>query len=200
MRAAWAAAWLPALLLGAVGAAAQTAAPAARAHHEENAALYAQWGLDPAHLPYPKAYPPGADARATVKAARRTAREHGRFLMVSFGANWCPDCRALHRSLEDPETRRYLRGTFDVVNVDVGDFDRNTAVAQELGVDLQMGIPVAVFYAPDGAVIGNTNRGELEPARTYTSREILAFLRNVATERRVTPLRAVAGAGTTAGK
>ena len=55
----------------------------------------------------------------------------------------------------------------------------NVDLATDLGVDLKRGIPVAVFFAPDGQVIGTTNEGQLEPARYYTSKQILKFVRDI---------------------
>ena len=146
-----------------------------RKQHPESPALYAEWGLDPAALPYPK----DTDARRDIAAARARGRDRDHFVMVTFGANWCADCRALARQLAADPVKEYADANFEIVKVDIGDFDRNLDVATDLGVDLQMGIPVAVFFDRDGDVIGATNRGELEPSRSYTSRQILAFLRDV---------------------
>jgi thioredoxin 1 len=146
----------------------------------ENDAFYAQWGVDSEHLPYD----PAADARREIAAGKERAETHGKMLMVTFGANWCPDCLTLHKNLEDPATREFAHSTFEFVNVDVGDFDKNAAVAHELGVKVN-GIPLAVFFSSDGRPICDTSRGELEPSRHYTSREILEFLREVATYQRV---------------
>jgi thiol-disulfide isomerase/thioredoxin len=144
------------------------------------AAFYTHWGVDAHHLPYD----PDADARADIAAGKARAEATGKLLMVTFGANWCPDCLTLHKNLEDPLTRDYARSTFEIVNVDVGDFGKNADVAQELGVKVN-GIPLAVFFSSDGRPICDTSRGELEPSRHYTSREILGFLREVAEYRRV---------------
>ena len=46
------------------------------------------------------------DARAAVKEVRARARQEGKFLMVTFGANWCPDCRNLHRHLKSDVVER----------------------------------------------------------------------------------------------
>jgi protein disulfide-isomerase len=137
-------------------------------------AFYTKWGVDPEHLPYH----PGVDAREAIAAGKARAAAAGKFLMVTFGANWCPDCLTLHKNLQDSETRAYVDGKFEMVNIDVGDFDRNAHVARELGVTV-LGIPLAVFFGPDGRPICDTRRGELEPSRHYTSREILGFLREV---------------------
>jgi protein disulfide-isomerase len=158
-----------------LAAGAIAAAEEPREAHPESPALYAEWGHDPARLPYPK----NVDARREIATARERARERHRFVMVTFGANWCPDCRALARQLASDPAKEYADANFEIVKVDIGDFDRNLDVAAALGVDMQMGIPVAVFFDRDGHAIGATNRGELEPSRTYTSRQILAFLHDV---------------------
>lgn len=161
-----------------------TAALGAFAVHQraasEDDTFYAQWGVDPGHLPYD----PAADARREIAAGKERAEIQGKMLMVTFGANWCPDCLTLHKNLEDPETHEFAHRTFEFVNVDVGDFDKNAEVARELGVQVN-GIPLAVFFSSDGRPICDTSRGELEPSRHYTSREILEFLREVATYQRV---------------
>jgi len=163
------------LALGALGAAA--------VYHRESAddAFYAQWGVDRAHLPYDAK----ADARRDVAEAKARAAANGKMLMVTFGANWCPDCLTLHKDLSDPLTSEYAHKKFEMVNVDVGEFDKNSNVAHELGVKAVNGIPLAVFFSPDGRPICDTTGGELEPSRHYTSREILDFLMEVADHRRV---------------
>ena len=175
MRAiAWTAAAL--LLVAAAGA---TAVDYRRGSADD--AFYAQWGVDRAHLPYS----PAADARREIADAKARAASNGKMVMVTFGANWCPDCLTLHKDLEDPVTREYAERKFEMVNVDVGEFDKNADVARELGVAPVNGIPLAVFFSSDGRPICDTRRGELEPSRHYTSSEILDFLKEVADHRRV---------------
>ena len=119
------------------------------------------------------------DASAEVATARAVAVRNEKFLMVTFGANWCRDCRNLHLILHRDEVESYTRDLFQFVNVDVGKFNQNRHVAEELGISLSKGIPVAVFFDPQGQVIGTTNRGELEPARRYSSKQILKFVRDI---------------------
>jgi thioredoxin 1 len=138
--------------------------------------------FDPNDLPYDAE----ADARAMVAAGREEALETGKFLMVTFGANWCADCRTLYHHLKSDDVRVFTDDLFHFVTVDVGKFNRNRDVARELGVDMARGIPVAVFFAPDGGEIGNTNDGQLEPARYYTSKQILKFVRDVAERSQIT--------------
>jgi len=99
--------------------------------------------------------------------------------MITFGANWCMDCRTLYYNLKTDDVMAYTDGVFRFANVDVGKFNRNRDVAEELGVDLARGIPVAIFFDPAGNKIGTTNDGQLEPARYYTSKQILKFVRDI---------------------
>ena len=131
--------------------------------------------FDPADLPYDDS----ADARIVVADARQQAVEAGQFLMITFGANWCRDCRTLHHILKTDDVKAFTNGVVQFANVDVGKFNRNREVAAELGIDLTRGIPVAIFYDPAGNTIGTTNDGQLEPARYYTSKQILKFVRDI---------------------
>jgi thiol:disulfide interchange protein len=164
-----------------LSAAALGAAAVYRRHGSADDAFYAQWGVDRAHLPYSAT----ADARRDIADAKARAAAEGKMVMVTFGANWCPDCLTLHKDLEDPVTRKYANEKFELVNVDVGEFDKNADVASELGVAPVNGIPFAVFFSSDGRPICDTRRGELEPSRHYSSSEILDFLKQVADHRRV---------------
>jgi thioredoxin-related protein len=130
-------------------------------------------------------YPPPANAAADLRSARERARRSGKLLMVVFGGNWCPDCRALHDRLHESPVREYVERRFEIVNVNIGNEDANLEIAKGLGVSLKKGVPAAAFFTPDGKPIGITNQGELEPARQYDARQVLAFLRRVAEQRRI---------------
>lgn len=131
--------------------------------------------LDRNNLPYAA----DADAWAALSAARAAAVAEGKFLMVTFGANWCLDCRTLHHRLNTEPAASFVADRFVLVNIDVGKFNRNRDVAESLGVSLQRGIPVAVFFNPAGELIGTTEAGQLEPSRHYSSKQILKFVRDV---------------------
>lgn len=134
----------------------------------------------------PPPYDANADARTEVATVRAVAVRDQKFLMITFGANWCMDCRNLHRRLKSEDVQQYTSDRFLFVNVDVGKFNQNADLAKELGVTLSRGIPVAIFFDPDGMVIGTTNEGQLEPARRYTSKQILRFVRDIAERSQVT--------------
>lgn len=157
---------------------------------EENHQLYdelfkpREGGVLPPYESKPP-YDESRDANLDVAEARKKALDEKKFLMVTFGANWCQDCRNLHRILKSEEVQDYTRDVFNFVNVDVGKFNQNTQLATELGVSLRRGIPVAIIFDTDGQVIGTTNEGQLEPARRYSSRQILKFVRDIAERSRI---------------
>lgn len=130
-------------------------------------------------------YDADADAQEAVSVAKAAATAEGKFLMVTFGANWCLDCRTLYYRLNSEPVAIYANEFFRFVHVDVGKFNRNRDVAESLGVSLTRGIPVAVFFDPEGQQIGTTNDGQLEPARHYSSKQILKFVRDVAEHSRI---------------
>jgi thioredoxin 1 len=138
--------------------------------------------FDPDDLPYDAT----VDALAMVADARHQAQQAGKFLMITFGANWCMDCRTLYHNLNTDDVMAYSDDIFHFANVDVGKFNRNKDVAEQLGVDLARGIPVAVFFDPAGNKIGTTNDGQLEPARYYSSKQILKFVRDIAEKSLIT--------------
>lgn len=127
---------------------------------------------------------PAQDARTAIETGQKRAAASGKMLMVAFGANWCPDCLTLHENLEDAETRAYLEKYFELVRIDVGDAQKTAAVWRDLGIDVKV-IPLAVFYSPDGELVGDTRAGELKPSRHFSSRDIRDFLREVVDYHRI---------------
>ena len=130
-------------------------------------------------------YDDTADAASLIIEAREQARADNKFLMVTFGANWCLDCRTLHYHLTTEPVASYTQDLFRFVNIDVGKLNNNRDVAEGLGVSLARGIPVAVIFDQDGSLLGTTNDGQLEPARYYTSKQILKFVRDIAERHRI---------------
>ena len=145
----------------------------------DDTVFYTRWGFEATNLPYKS----DVDARMAVEAGKARAAESGKMLMVTFGANWCPDCLTLQKNLRDPETHAYAERNFEMVNIDVGDSVKSARVERDLDMAVTT-IPLAMFYSSDGKPICDTQRGELKPSRHYSSREILGFLREVVDYRR----------------
>jgi thioredoxin 1 len=129
-------------------------------------------------------YRSDVDARTAIEQGKARAAASGKMLMVTFGANWCPDCLTLHDNLHASETHAYIDKHFEIVQIDVGDATKSAAVQRDLGISVNV-IPLAVFYSPTGELVGDTFAGELKPSRHYSSRQIRDFLREVVDYHRI---------------
>jgi len=128
-----------------------------------------------ARLPYDEK----ADAKAELERALSAAKSSGTPVLVIFGANWCPDCRALDQALSSGKNAELLAREFRVVKVDVGQFDRNLDLAARYGNPVKKGIPAAVVLSPQGELLYATRLGELADARHMSDTGIYDFFKGV---------------------
>ncbi len=124
----------------------------------------------------PDGYDATRDAQADVQAALATAVKEHRNVLVDFGANWCPDCRALDVMFHSAQVEPLLQKDYVVVAVDVGEFNHNLDLAGQY-VDLQTsGIPALVILKSDGTLLTATDNGSFSNARTMDPSQVNAFL------------------------
>ncbi|MEL4179637.1 thioredoxin family protein [Roseateles sp. PN1] len=120
-----------------------------------------------------------ADARAELNQALATANAQKKNVLVVFGANWCGDCRALDKKMSEGSLAAHVAKRLVVLKVDVGRFNRNTDLAQQMGVPLKKGIPAAAVLGRDGEVIKATGGGELADARNMGDEAVLRVLQGL---------------------
>ncbi len=120
-------------------------------------------------------YDATADAKAEVKQALAAGHKAHKPTLLIFGANWCGDCRALDKSLHTDKNAALIAKRFEVVKVDVGNWDHNLDVANAYGNPIEKGIPAAVVVSPDGKVVYTTKAGELANARKMSDEGIYDF-------------------------
>ncbi len=144
-------------------------------------------GAKPAAKPKKPVYDEVADARADVAAALQKARRENRRVLIQWGANWCHWCTLLaERMRSDREVARKLMYEYDVVKIDVGQFDKNIDLAKDLGVELKA-IPFLTILGTDGKPIvqqptepfetqeTKSEDGKVAPAG-HDGKKLLAFL------------------------
>lgn len=115
----------------------------------------------PAHTPI---YDEAADARAVIAAAVAAAKKENRRVLIQWGANWCGWCTILHDTLKkDRGLAHEIQYEYDLVHVDVGQFDRNMDLAALYGAELKgNGIPYLTVLDGGGKVLANQPTGPLE--------------------------------------
>ena len=123
--------------------------------------------------PWP--YDEKADAGAQVKQALAQAQVNHRNVLLVFGANWCKDCRELDKAMHG-KSRALIDGKFELVKIDVGNFDKNLDLAARYGDPIKKGIPAMVEVSADDQVIYSTGSGELADARRMGDQGVYEFL------------------------
>ncbi|MDI6104522.1 thioredoxin family protein [Actinoplanes sp. NEAU-A12] len=122
-------------------------------------------------------YDAARDSAADIGKALAAAKKSGRNVLIDFGADWCLDCRVLTELSTDPSVAAQLTKGYEVVSVDVGEFDRNLDVAADWGVNLRSsGIPALVVLSPAGKVKVATNDGSFAGASSMAPADVSAFL------------------------
>ncbi|TGM64285.1 thioredoxin family protein [Leptospira meyeri] len=104
------------------------------------------------------------------------AKNLNRKLIVVFGADWCPDCKALDEIFKEPEPKTLLKENFILFKVDVGRFDKNLSLNEKLGDPIQNGIPALVVIEPTGKILTSTKGGEFSNASKMTKEQVLEYL------------------------
>ena len=131
-------------------------------------------------------YDDDADAAADIDKALAASRSDGKRVLLVFGANWCPWCRALdHLFRNDPAIAHELADSYHLVHVSVGnkDSDTNQDIVAHYGNPTRLGVPVLVVLDTSGTVIHTQDSKPLESGKQHDPARVLAFLRQFAAAR-----------------
>lgn len=133
--------------------------------------LAAATAADRPDLPYNET----ANAKQDIQQA--LAGNTNKPVILVFGANWCPDCRALDIAMKQGAGAPMLARDFKTVKIDVGHFDKNKDLAKTYGVPLEKGIPAVAIISPKNQVLYVTKEGELSSARKMSDDGIYQFFK-----------------------
>ncbi|MCB1143630.1 MAG: thioredoxin family protein [Leptospiraceae bacterium] len=110
------------------------------------------------------------------KIVQAKAKNLNRKTLILFGADWCPDCKAMRGILAEKEVADILNANYEFMYVDVGKFDKNLEFAGRFHNPIQKGIPAFVILSPSGELLVSTNNGEFSKARKMPSEAVGEFL------------------------
>jgi thiol-disulfide isomerase/thioredoxin len=121
-------------------------------------------------------YPAPAAAQADIAAALHSAAIQHKRVILDFGGNWCPDCRALDIYFHDAANKALLEANFVLVHVNIGRVDQNLDIAEHYDIPIKKGVPALAVVAPDGTVIHSQKAGEFESMRHMQIADVTGFL------------------------
>jgi thioredoxin-related protein len=128
----------------------------------------------------PDIYDPGADVKAQIAAAVKTAGAENKNIILMFGGNWCPWCHRLHELFQaDAPIKKLLAARYILLLVDVGE-----KPAQPLNRDLvdlyrvkDFGYPALAVLDKQGHLLCAQSTGVLEKGKGHDPAKVLAFLK-----------------------
>ncbi len=130
----------------------------------------------------PGPYDPSTDVHAAIQTAIRNAEPNHQHILLIFGANWCPWCRALDYLLETNEAiKTCLAEKYQTVLVDVGRKNDNMDIDSLYGDPVKFGLPVLVVLDEAGQQITTQETGSLESkdidTKGHDPKKVIAFLK-----------------------
>lgn len=111
-----------------------------------------------------KPYNEHANANAVIEQAASDAKLLKIPMVIIFGANWCSDCQALSKNIEQGKDAANFAKNLKIVKINVGNFDKNIEVANAYGNPISGGIPGAAILSADRKLLYVTKPGELSNA------------------------------------
>jgi len=123
-----------------------------------------------------KIYPTG-DARAQIQTALTGASKAHKNILLVFGADWCYDCHVLEKAFHRPDVAAVLNPNFQVVDIDIGNGNKNLDIAAQYQVPLNRGVPAIAILDWKGNLLFSQKNGEWERARALGPEDLLALLK-----------------------
>ena len=129
----------------------------------------------------PAIYDTKADGEKQVADALATAKREGKNVLLQFGANWCPDCHAMHGLFQsDPQIAAMLKAGYVVALINVDRIDgqqHNAKTIERFGNPITNGIPALIIVNSSGAVLNTNPTDRLKDTDYRFPDKVLAFLK-----------------------
>ena len=121
-------------------------------------------------------YSDTANAKEEIRMAILKAENEHKHVLLDFGGNWCSDCHLLNLYFHDPGNASLLAANYVLVDVSVGEYDRNLDLASKYGIPLKKGVPALAVLDGSGRILYAQRNGEFEAMAKLDSAAVSAFL------------------------
>jgi thiol:disulfide interchange protein len=121
-------------------------------------------------------YPDPSVAKTEIHAALERARANHKNVILDFGGNWCGDCKVLNIYFRDPANLPLLNANYELVDVNIGQYDANLDIAAKYDLPIQTGVPILAVLSPSGKVLYATRNREFEKMTKVESSDVTKFL------------------------
>ncbi len=126
-------------------------------------------------------YDASADPAAEFDTALARGASEGKPVLLIFGANWCPDCRAFAKEVSTEPLQGLVADHFVVLHVNIGNWDKNMDFVARFGEPVAQGIPSIAITDSQGIARFVTVGGVLASVRSLTSQELYEWFQHLIT-------------------
>ena len=132
--------------------------------------------------PYPK---PFSGAVITQEALRKFIKKtlgQNKQPIIIFGANWCPDARFLEGVIRLPVVKDFLERNANIFNIDVGEYEINTALFRMFEPGIVDGIPRVFILDRKGKNLNLEVNDTMRKARELSAQDIFDYFQEFVIE------------------
>ena len=121
-------------------------------------------------------YPSPSEAKADIAAAIAVAARDHKRVLLDFGGNWCSDCHVLDATFHYPEVARLLKPNFEVVHINIGEYDQNLDLAAQYEIPLKRGVPELAVLDAKGNLLVSQKNADFENTSKIGLKDVENFL------------------------
>ena len=132
--------------------------------------------------PDPEPYSGALVTQKTLEEFIKKTIDQNKQPIVIFGANWCPDARLLEGVMRLPAVKDFLERNTNILNIDVGDYEINTALFKMFDKNIQDGIPRVFIMNRMGQNINLHVNETMREARELSIQDIFDYFQEFVVE------------------
>ena len=132
--------------------------------------------------PYPEPYSGAMVAQEELEEFIEKTLGQNKQPIIIFGANWCPDARLLEGVMRLPTVKSFLERNANILNIDVGNYEINTALFKMFDKNIQDGIPRVFIMNKMGQNINLHVNETMRKARELSIQDIFDYFQEFVIE------------------